>query len=127
MEIRDRVRDLRRVRARDLVPNPSNWRTHPVEQQAALKEVLESIGFAGALLARETDDRRLILVDGHLRADTAPDMQLPVLVLDISEAEADVLLATYDPIGAMADAESDALASLLGRVDVGSDALRSEL
>ena len=31
-----------------------------------------------------------MLVDGHLRADSAPDMELPVLILDITEAEATV-------------------------------------
>src|SRR5208282_5842706 len=32
MEIKDRVKELRRVRASELVPNPKNWRTHPTAQ-----------------------------------------------------------------------------------------------
>ena len=35
MEIRDRVVELRRVRARNLVPNPKNWRRHPTVQADA--------------------------------------------------------------------------------------------
>ncbi|CAN0373173.1 unnamed protein product, partial [Ectocarpus sp. 4 AP-2014] len=33
MKIRDRVKELRRVRAGDLKPHPQNWRTHPRFQQ----------------------------------------------------------------------------------------------
>jgi hypothetical protein len=30
MNIRDRIKELRRVRAGDLRPHPKNWRKHPV-------------------------------------------------------------------------------------------------
>ena len=36
LQIRDRIKDLRRVRAGDLVPNPKNWRRHPRAQANAL-------------------------------------------------------------------------------------------
>ncbi|MBX3324091.1 MAG: P27 family phage terminase small subunit [Phycisphaeraceae bacterium] len=39
--IRDRVRELRRVRASDLRPSPRNWRTHPKAQQDVLRGVLD--------------------------------------------------------------------------------------
>lgn len=68
--IRDRVVELRRVPASDLLPNPANWRRHPKAQREALQGVLEEVGFAGAVLARETSDG-LMLIDGHLRAETA--------------------------------------------------------
>ena len=29
MQIRDRIKELRRVRAGELRPHPHNWRTHP--------------------------------------------------------------------------------------------------
>jgi hypothetical protein len=102
--IRDRIRELRRVRAAELLPNPRNWRLHPASQRAALEGILREIGFADALLARELPDGRLELVDGHLRAETAPDQLVPVLVLDVNEAEANKILLTLDPLAAMADA-----------------------
>lgn len=37
MKIRDRIKELRRVKAANLVPNPRNWRTHPQAQQDALR------------------------------------------------------------------------------------------
>ncbi len=52
-EMRDRVTGLRRVLARDLIPNPRNWRKHPKSQQDALRGVLSEIGFADALIACE--------------------------------------------------------------------------
>jgi hypothetical protein len=64
--IRDRIRELRRVRARDLVPHPKNWRKHPRAQAAALRGLLTEIGYADALLVRELRDGALMIIDGHL-------------------------------------------------------------
>jgi len=115
MQIKDRVKELKRVRASDLIPNPKNWRTHPATQQDALKGVLSEIGYADALLARETD-KGLMLVDGHLRAETTPDSIVPVLVLDITEEESDLMLATLDPLAAMAGQDENRLTELLSTV-----------
>ena len=43
MHIRDRIKELRRVRASDLRPNPRNWRLHPPVQQDALRGVLAEV------------------------------------------------------------------------------------
>ena len=115
MQIRDRIKELRRVPASELIPNPKNWRTHPVAQQDALRGVLAEVGYADALLARETP-AGLMLVDGHLRAETTPDADVPVLVLDINEAEADLMLATLDPLAAMAGRDEERLKELLSTV-----------
>jgi DNA modification methylase len=124
--IRDRVVELVRVRAADLDPNPANWRRHPTHQRAALRGVLRQIGYADALLARR-DGERLVLIDGHLRQSLDPNQVVPVLVLDVDEAEADLLLATLDPLAAMATPDSEALADLLGRVEASSSAVRDLL
>ena len=68
MRIRDRIKELRRVKADRLRPHPKNWRTHPQRQQDALRGILAEIGYADALLARELPDGSLELIDGHLRA-----------------------------------------------------------
>ena len=72
VEIKDRIRELRRIKASELVPNPKNWRRHDRQPSAALKGLLTEIGYAGALLARELPNGKLILIDGHLRAETTP-------------------------------------------------------
>lgn len=121
--IRDRVKELRRVRARDLVANPSNWRTHPEGQRAALQGILSEVGYADALLARELEDGSLMLIDGHMRAETTPDQEVPVLVLDVTEAEANKLLLSVDPIAALAETSTTALSELLHSVQTGSEGL----
>ncbi|MCL4368482.1 MAG: DNA methylase [Actinobacteria bacterium] len=124
--IRDRTVELRRVRAEELIANPRNWRRHPPAQVAALQSVLEEIGYAGALVARETQDG-LILIDGHLRAGLEPTQVVPVLVVDVTEAEADTLLATLDPIAAMAETDLDALTALLAEAKIPADELLAHL
>lgn len=121
--IRDRIRELRRVRARELVPHPKNWRRHPRTQAEALRGLLAEIGYADALLARELPDGRLMLIDGHLRADTTPGAIVPVLVLDVDEGEAEKLLATKDPLVAMAETDSERIAALLKTVRTDSPAV----
>src|ERR1700687_5432546 len=127
MKIRDRIKELRRVPARELLPNPKNWRTHPVAQQDALKGLLAELGYCDALIARELPDGTLQLIDGHLRCETTPDLVVPVLVLDVSEDEADKLLATLDPLASLAEANREALTSLLATVDTDSEAVRELL
>jgi hypothetical protein len=65
-----------------------------------------------------------MLVDGHLRAETTPEQEVPVLVLDINEAEADKLLLSLDPLAALAETNSTALDALLREVDTGSEGLQ---
>jgi ParB-like chromosome segregation protein Spo0J len=125
--IRDRIRELRRVPASELLPNPRNWRLHPASQREALEGVLFEVGFADALLARELPDGRLELVDGHLRAETAPDQLVPVLVLDVDEAEANKILLTLDPLAAMADTNQEQLDALLREVETDSAAVEAML
>ncbi len=114
--LRDRIKELRRVRAAELLPHPLNWRLHPPEQRAVLEALLREVGFANALLVRELPDGRLQLIDGHLRAETAPEMEVPVLVLDVDESEAEKLLATLDPVAALAAADAKAVAALRERI-----------
>jgi len=122
-QIRDRIKDLRRVKASDLTPNPRNWRKHPPAQQRAMAAALGEIGFADAVLAREVDGG-LELIDGHLRTETVPDAELPVLVLDVTEAEADKLLATLDPLAAMATTDAAKLGDLISHLTVSSKDLQ---
>jgi hypothetical protein len=127
MRIRDRIKELRRVPASRLRPNPKNWRVHPQSQQDALRGVLAEVGYADALVARELEDGSLELIDGHLRAETTPDQEVPVLVLDVNEKEADKLLALLDPLAGLADTNRDALAGLLAGVETESRAVKEVL
>jgi ubiquinone/menaquinone biosynthesis C-methylase UbiE len=123
MNVQDRVTEMRLVPADQLIANPANWRRHPQAQQRALAAVLDEVGFAGAVIAREDEDGGLVIIDGHARAEMVGEATVPVLVTDLTEAEADVVLATYDPIGAMAETNSEAFAALSARINTGNEAL----
>jgi hypothetical protein len=124
MKVRDRIKAFKRVPASELLPNPKNWRTHPKEQQDALRGVLAEIGIADACIARELPDGSLMLIDGHLRAETVADAKVPVLILDVTEEEADKLLLTLDPLASMADSDADKLQELLKGVATDNEALQ---
>jgi hypothetical protein len=80
------------------------------------------VGIANALLVRRTPAGYEIL-DGHCRAEEAPDTEWPCLVVDLDDDEAAKLLATLDPVGTMAEADAQALATLLGTIHLEADAL----
>ena len=65
-----------------------------------------------------------MLIDGHLRKETIPDAQLPVLVLDVSEEEAEKILLTLDPLAAMAESDSERIKDLLATVQTNSEAVQ---
>lgn len=123
MQVRDRIKELRRVTAKDLIPNVKNWRSHPKAQADALRGILAEVGIADALIARELPDGRLMLIDGHLRAETLPEEVVPVLVLDVNEIEAEKILLTLDPLAGMAEADEGNLRALLDSVHTESEAL----
>jgi hypothetical protein len=104
--VRNRIKCHRRVRAGDLVPHELNFRAHPDGQRAAIQAVYEEVGFARSLLAYELPDGRLKLIDGHLRRDIDPDMEVDVEVLDVTEEEARALLLSIDPLAALAETQA---------------------
>jgi hypothetical protein len=75
---------------------------------------------------RETPDG-LLLIDGHLRAELTPDTEVPVLVLDVDEYEANTLLATLDPVAAMAETGLAELRALMDQVTTGEAGVQALL
>jgi len=127
MAIRDRIKDLRRVRAGDLFASPRNWRVHPKAQVDAMRGILAEVGYADACLARELPDGSLELIDGHLRQSLDPEQVVPVLVLDLDEDEAAKMLAVLDPLAGMAEANQEALGRLLADISTESEAVQAML
>jgi DNA modification methylase len=123
----NRIVDHANVAPADLVPNPRNWRTHPAEQQRALSGALSEVGWVTGVVVNRTTGN---VVDGHLRIELAVARQeptVPVTYVELTEAEEALVLATLDPIGAMANAEATALASLLDGLEPADEALRALL
>jgi hypothetical protein len=111
----------------ELAENPRNWRTHPEGQEGALVGVLSEVGWAGACLYNEATGR---LIDGHLRRKVASKQHsdsVPVLVGSWTEEQEKLILATLDPIAAMAEASAETLEELLGDVKTNSEAVEAML
>lgn len=115
--VRDRIVGLRRCKASELRKNPKNWRAHPEAQKSALRAMLEDIGLVGAAIGRETPDG-VELIDGHLRADMLGDQEIPVLIVDLDDAEAGRALLTYDPVGDLASINPENLKELAAGFDL---------
>jgi hypothetical protein len=112
---------LEYVQAKTLALNPANWRTHGESQLAAIGAVLkdDEVGWAGALLFNEKTGR---LIDGHGRLKVVePDEFVPVLIGSWSDAGEKKVLATLDPLAAMAGTDAEKLNELMADVDL-SDA-----
>lgn len=60
---------------------------------------------------------------GHLRAEVTPDAEVPVMVLDIDETEADKILAT---LAAMAEADDSRAAGESDRQEGSAECLTSQ-
>ena len=126
MHLQDRIIELRRIRPGAIAVNQHNFRTHSLAQSAALRGVLHQVGIADALLAyhSQRNDGALTLIDGHLRRAEAPDEAWPVLILDVNDTEADVLLATLDPLAALAETDTVLLEHLLQQVQTDQPAVQ---
>ena len=113
-----------------LLAHPGNWRIHPKHQQDALKGVLDDVGWVQNILVNKTTGH---VVDGHLRVALAlrHDVpEVPVLYVELSEEEESLILATLDPLSALAVADAQKLDELLQGVqsdDAAIQAMLSEL
>ena len=101
-----------------LLAHPANWRLHPKQQQAALAGALDTVGWVQRCIVNR---RTGFVVDGHARVALAigrNEPTVPVLYVDLSPEEEALVLATLDPIGAMAATDDAKLAALLEGVVV---------
>jgi len=107
-----------------LLAHPSNWRTHPARQRDALRGSLDTVGWVQNVIVSRTTGH---VVDGHARVEEAisrGEPTVPVVYVDLTEQEEALVLATLDPIGAMAEQSTERLAELLAEVSVDDAGLR---
>ncbi len=106
-----------------LVANPKNWRSHPKGQQDAVDGALAEVGWVQQVLVNRVTGH---LVDGHLRVELAArrgEATVPVTYVELSEKEEALVLATLDPLAAMAEVDADKLRQLLAGLDTDNEAL----
>jgi len=99
-----------------LLANPKNFRIHPKEQQAALEGVLDIVGWVQEVVVNRTTGH---ILDGHLRVALAlrrEEATIPVKYVELSAAEESLILASIDPIAAMAVTDQKLLDALVGEI-----------
>jgi DNA methylase len=107
-----------------LLANPKNWRLHGAAQRNALRGALDTVGWVQQVMVNR---RTGFVVDGHARIEEAisrGEPTVPVLYVDLSPEEEALVLATLDPISAMADRDTAKLEDLLAGVTVDDAGLR---
>lgn len=95
-----------------LLANPRNWRIHPQAQQDAVENVLDDVGWVDTILVNQ---RTGFVVDGHLRVRLAlrqHEQSIPVTYLDLNEEEEMEVLASLDPLSAMAVSDTEKINEL---------------
>jgi hypothetical protein len=105
-----------------LLAHPANWRIHPKDQRAALRDLLGSVGFVAQVIVNRRTGH---LADGHLRVEEAlshGQPTIPVLYVDLEPEEEALVLASLDPLAAMAGTDDEKLRALLADVSVDSEA-----
>jgi hypothetical protein len=90
--------------------NPLNYRRHGDAQRDALRTMLGDVGWVQGVIENKRTGN---LIDGHARIEEAlrddPKQSVPYLIVDLSPAEEKAVLATLDPIGAMAEVDQATL------------------
>lgn len=121
--LRNRVVERRRMRASELVPNDRNPRRHPENQAEALTGLVERVGQVGELYAYHSERQggALVLVDGHLRREQFGDDEWDVAICDLSDDEADLVLALRDHTASLATFDKATLADLMRGLNTGND------
>lgn len=96
-----------------------NWRHHPDAQAASLNEVLRNVGVVQTVIFNQATGR---LVDGHLRVRLARERgerTVKTTIVDLSEDEERIILATLDPLSAMAGTNEGVLRDLIASIEAG--------
>jgi len=110
-----------------LLANPSNFRRHPGNQRDAMRDALDEVGWVATVLVNTTTQH---LIDGHLRVEeaiTKGEKEVPVTYVTLTEDEERLVLATLDPLGALASVDAEALGALRAELGTDSTALQQML
>lgn len=127
VDIRSRIVGHGEEAPDQLLANPANWRIHPKAQQDAMKGILDQVGWVQSVIVNKRTGH---LVDGHLRVSLALREDLPtvpVAYVDLSPEEEALVLATLDPLAALAVTDKEKLAELLAEVSTDSAELTAVL
>ena len=115
---RNAIVSSKQVDPNTLTANPLNWRTHPENQLEALEGLISTVGWVDRILVNKRTGH---VVDGHARLELAVkrgEPKVPVDFIDVDEEAEKLILATFDPISMMAQANTVLLEELVVQCDV---------
>jgi hypothetical protein len=105
--------------------NEANWRIHPAAQQEALRRVIgHEVGWVAPVIVNMRRSRKWpvgqrgveTMLDGHERVQLAirksEDEPVPTIWVDLTPDEERLVLATFDPLAAMAVTDTGKLTEL---------------
>jgi len=110
--MKSRILETKMVDIDEILFNPKNWRVHPKEQQDAISGLLNNVGWVQFVTINATTGN---LIDGHARVQIAArneEKQVPAVMVELSEEEEKLILATMDSTSAMATVDQAKYAEL---------------
>jgi hypothetical protein len=120
---KNRIKRRAEVAPGEIKLHPGNWRKHSGAQVKAIGAALDEVGWVKEIVVNERTGQ---LVDGHARVALAlarGEKKIPVLYIDVSEQEENIILASLDPLAAMAVPDEEALGKLLGGISCSNEDL----
>lgn len=92
-----------------LTPHAQNFRLHPMEQRKAVTGALNQLGFIDQVVVNKRTNH---VINGHLRVELAianGEASIPVAWIDVDVDKENLILATFDRIGEMAQPDEEKL------------------
>ena len=121
--------------ASSFLANPNNWRIHPIRQQNAVDDALDTVGWVDSVKVNlrtspewpEGERGVETMVDGHMRVTLAlrrgDNTPVPVVYLDLTPDEEAFTLATLDPLAALAVTDAPKFAALAEMAKTSNEAM----
>ena len=114
--------------ASDFLAHELNWKIHSRTQQDGIEGSLDHVGWYKSVVESARTGK---LLDGHARIILAlrrgDDTPVPYEVVDVSEEEEAIILATLDPLAALAVADKEKLDALLREMPAAMDPRLQEM
>lgn len=118
--------------------HPDNWRIHPTRQQDSVRGALQKVGWVETVLINlrtgegwpEGDRGVATMIDGHMRvtlAARAGEKEVPAIYVDLEPEEESFVLATLDPLGALAVTDNSKLLELVKDMDTQGETIKAAL
>ena len=115
----NRIVEYGTIDPREVDPNPLNPRAHPDRQRDAYRALMRDVGYIAPVILNVTTGH---LIDGHMRVEEAIRdgvTELPVIRVELTEAQERTALASFDPIAAMAEFNRERTRALLDQTSTG--------